>query len=194
MRALSYGEIPAEELSLSEIELSSRLGYRAGVNEEPVRRLTAELLSVCDVKYGAVLVDAEYGEGWVDFGFGKINSAALVKNLRKSARAYRFAVTLGIGVDRLIRKRSVLSPSEGFILDAIGSALAESAADVAERKIHTGKRARPRFSPGYADFSLSHQREILALFDSEKNIGITLLDSGLMIPQKSITAVVGIAE
>ena len=194
MRALSYGEIPAEELSLSEIELSSRLGYRASVNEEPVRRLTAELLSVCDVKYGAVLVDAEYGEGWVDFGFGKINSAALVKNLRKSARAYIFAVTLGIGVDRLIRKRSVLSPSEGFILDAIGSALAESAADVAERKIHTGKRARPRFSPGYADFSLSHQREILALFDSEKNIGITLLDSGLMIPQKSITAVVGIAE
>ena len=194
MRALSYGEIPAEELSLSEIELSSRLGYRAGVNEEPVRRLTAELLSVCEAKYGAVLVDAEYGEGWVDFGFGKINSAALVKNLRKSARAYIFAVTLGIGVDRLIRKRSVLSPSEGFILDAIGSALAESAADVAERKIHTGKRARPRFSPGYADFSLSHQREILALFDSEKNIGITLLDSGLMIPQKSITAVVGIAE
>ena len=194
MRALSYGAIPTEELSLSEIELSSRLGYRAGVNEEPVRRLAAELLSVCEAKYGAVLVDAEYGEGWVDFGFGKINSAALVKNLRKSARAYIFAVTLGIGVDRLIRTKSVLSPSEGFILDAIGSALAESAADVAERKIHTGKRARPRFSPGYADFSLSHQREILALFDSEKNIGITLLDSGLMIPQKSITAVVGIAE
>ena len=189
-----YGQIPSEELILYENELSARLGYRASPSEPTVSRIKDELISVCEVKYGARLFDVEYAGDAADFGFVKIPSSALIKNLRSAPRAYIFAVTLGMGVDRLIKEKALLSPSEGFIADAVASALAESACDLAEEKIRAGATVRPRFSPGYADFSLEFQRPILSALDSEKKIGIALLDSGLMIPQKSITAVLGIEK
>lgn len=51
---------------------------------------------------------------------------------------------------------------------------------------------RPRFSPGYGDLPLSAQREIFAVLDCGKRIGLMLNDSLLMSPSKSVTAFVGI--
>ena len=52
---------------------------------------------------------------------------------------------------------------------------------------------RPRFSPGYGDFPLSAQKEILDGLEAGKRIGITLTEGGLMMPSKSVTAVIGIS-
>jgi cobalamin-dependent methionine synthase I len=51
---------------------------------------------------------------------------------------------------------------------------------------------RPRFSPGYGDLSLSVQSDLLNVLDARRNIGLTLSDSLMMIPQKSVTAIVGL--
>ena len=115
-----------------------------------------------------------------------------MKNLEKSDTVYVFAVTLGLAVDRLIKKKAALSAADGFVYNAVASALAEAACDLAESEITGDVDCRPRFSPGYADFSLSHQRELLAMLDAEHRIGIALTDSLLMIPTKSITAVIGV--
>ena len=53
---------------------------------------------------------------------------------------------------------------------------------------------RPRFSPGYGDFPLEFQRNIGDLLQMAKNIGITLTDSLLMMPSKSVTAVIGCSK
>ncbi len=55
---------------------------------------------------------------------------------------------------------------------------------------HTGQR--PRFSPGYGDLTLLAQKDIFAVLDCGKRIGLTLNDSLLMSPSKSVTAFVGI--
>ena len=85
-------------------------------------------------------------------------------------------------------------PYAVFVYDAVGSALAESVCDEAEKMIKRNSKCRPRFSPGYGDFPLSVQRDVLSLVNAERLVGITLTDTNLMLPQKSITAVVGISK
>ena len=53
---------------------------------------------------------------------------------------------------------------------------------------------RPRFSCGYGDFEIKHQAEILDFLDAKKRIGVYLLDSYMMTPFKTVTAIVGIAK
>ena len=51
---------------------------------------------------------------------------------------------------------------------------------------------RPRFSPGYGDLKLEHQKDWFRLLDISRQIGIELTDSLLMVPTKSVTAIIGI--
>jgi cobalamin-dependent methionine synthase I len=101
------------------------------------------------------------------------------------------AVTLGAGVDMLLRRKSVTSPSEHFVCDAVASALAETAADMAEAFFLGSCGHRPRYSPGYGDLPLDIQRDVLSLCDAKRLLGINLNDTNLMIPTKSITAIIG---
>ena len=57
-----------------------------------------------------------------------------------------------------------------------------------------GLYLRPRFSPGYGDLSLDCQRTFLRMLNAGKEIGLTLTDSGLMVPIKSVTAIIGISS
>ena len=51
-----------------------------------------------------------------------------------------------------------------------------------------------RFSPGYGDMPLAQTREICAVLQTEKSIGLSVSQSGIMIPRKSVTAILGISS
>lgn len=107
------------------------------------------------------------------------------------------AVTAGMGVDAELRRLSLTDQVAGVIFDAAGSALVERVADAAEadvaaRGAELGLFAGPRFSPGYGDLPLSTQPVLLSTLDAQRLLGITLSDSLLMAPSKSVTAVVGL--
>ena len=57
-----------------------------------------------------------------------------------------------------------------------------------------GKKIRPRFSAGYGDFKVENQRLFFEYLESTKLLGLTLNDSYLMSPSKSVTAIVGIYD
>ena len=134
------------------------------------------------------------GEGEeLDLGFAKVNSHSLFLNLRGCDKIALLAATVGAGVDRLIVKYNKLSPSRAVVLQAMGAAAAEQWVDevngiIKEEFGHT----RPRFSCGYGDLPLSLQREIFPALSVTKHIGVTLTVGDLMIPSKSVTAIVGI--
>ena len=48
-----------------------------------------------------------------------------------------------------------------------------------------------RFSPGYGDFDIVYQKDIFAILDCPKRIGLTLNSSLMMSPSKSVTAIIG---
>lgn len=122
-------------------------------------------------------------------------SGGLRRNLRSCARAYVFAATVGVGIDRLLVRYGRTDALKCALLQAVGATYVEALCDafcdwLAER---TDGYLRPRFSPGYGDLSLETQRDIFRLLTPEKRIGVTLNASLLMSPSKSVTAIVGIS-
>lgn len=129
----------------------------------------------------------------LDLGFAKIRSQALETNLRDCDRIVLFAATVGIGIDRLIARYSRLSPSRAHMLQALGAERIESLCDVLHDEIrHLYGETRPRFSPGFGDVPLTLQKEIFQALQCARHIGITLSESLLMSPGKSVTALIGI--
>ena len=127
-------------------------------------------------------------------GFAQTNSADLAKNLDGCDGILLFAATVGIEIDRLIIKYSKFSPVKALIFQAIGAERIEKLCDQFCNDMAKEEKLKPRFSPGYGDLPLDLQKEIFAALDCGKNIGLTLNDSMLMSPIKSVTAIVGIVS
>lgn len=135
----------------------------------------------------------------VDFGFTKVESAGLKKNLTGCKEAIIFGATVGIGIDRLISKYGKVSVAKGLVMQAIGAERIESLCDVFNDEVNNmlaceGKGSKPRFSPGYEDLDISFQKEIFKILNLSKNAGIFLNDSMLMSPSKSVTGIIGIYD
>ena len=110
-----------------------------------------------------------------------------------------FALTLGAEVERLLMRAEVTNMSDAFVLDACASAAAEEAADDFERQLGREMREKGlfltnRYSPGYGDLPLSTQRPLLDLLNAQRAIGLTLTPTNLMVPRKSVTAVMGVCD
>ena len=107
-------------------------------------------------------------------------------------RAIIFAATVGLAPDRAIARYGVSSPTKALVFDAIGAERIESLCDCFCKEIGNEKKLRPRFSAGYGDLSIGVQRDIFRLLDCSKNIGLTLGESLIMTPSKSVTAIIGV--
>ena len=130
----------------------------------------------------------------------RIESRALAKNLSGCREVFLMAATLGMGPDTLIaRAQAAGSLHRAVALQAVAAAMIEAWCDAVNAELRRqaearGKALRPRFSPGYGDFSLAAQEGLFRLLGVQRNIGVTLTDSLLMLPTKSVTAVIGIAD
>lgn len=128
----------------------------------------------------------------------EIRSRSLSRNLEGCGRVYLMAATLGPGPDRLVRRAQIVHLSHTVFYQAIGAALIEEWCDEVNREIiregrERGLYARPRFSPGYGDLPLELQRDFMRILRMQKEIGVTLTDSLLMTPAKSVTALIGMS-
>ncbi len=137
-----------------------------------------------------------FSDGKIDFGFAKVESANLLKNLDGCSSAVIFAATVGLNMDRLISKYSKVSPSRSLVFQALGAERVEALCDlfngeIKEEALENGFSTCPRFSPGYGDLPLAFQRDIFKILDCERKIGVTLGENLLMSPSKSVTAIIG---
>lgn len=132
-----------------------------------------------------------------DFGVFSAESRSLARHLAGCDGAVLFAATLGAEADLQRRAAAVRSPARALLLDAMGSAAIESVCDALCRDFAAGYpdcRLRPRFSPGYGDLPLELQPTLLRVLDSARLAGISLTDSLLMLPQKSVSAILGLGR
>ncbi len=188
-----YASVAAEEVKISEHELAARLCCYCSSSPEGVRRLMGEVCACAHPAYCYVKVPVAYPRAGVVSVDGKeIVSAGLLKNLGGAREAYLLCVTLGAEVDRFLRRLSVRSGAAHFMADAIASALAEALCEYADGRIRNGETLGARFSPGYGDLPLYCQPDILKRLNAERLLGITLTDAMLMLPTKSITAIIGV--
>ena len=170
--AQAKGESPELDLIIDECigEVSDKLVYK-----------------VC---YGEF--DISVDQPNIDFGFMNITSKDLSKNLKDCKKTVVFGATVGIELDRLILRYGRISPVKALIFQAIGAERIEALADAFNNEIKEKYITVPRFSAGYGDFSVYKQTDIFNILDCGRKIGLTLNDSMMMSPTKSVTAIIGI--
>ena len=132
----------------------------------------------------------------------EIKSLDLASILKDCSKIIMFAATVGIKIDRLIEKYSSIGyASKALIFQSIGAERIESLCDVFCKYIKNqysqapyNSNIRPRFSPGYGDFSIYFQNDIFRILDCHRKIGLSLCNSMMMTPSKSVTAIIGISK
>ena len=168
-------------------------------------RAFGELNRVCRPRFTSKIFSLRHSgeaDGDLNLNFGgvlDVTSRALTVNLRDCEEAVFFAVTLGAEADRLISQYSRRDISQGALMEAAATALIEEYCDQCQQELEAqlnkeAKTLRPRFSPGYGDFDIKHQKDMVSLLDLPRQIGVTLTDGGMLAPSKSVTAVMGIAH
>lgn len=136
------------------------------------------------------------GFGGTDFCPGGQDVRALLAPCREGVL---LAATLGAGSERMLLREQARGASQALLLDAVLSAGIEAVCDGIEAQLRAECAAQglfltDRFSPGYGDMPLGQTREILDVLDAQKRIGLTVTATGLMMPRKSVTAVMGVSE
>ena len=128
----------------------------------------------------------------------KNGADALLSKLAGCEYALVFAATVGMEMDRLIKRTQNRSQATALLMQAIGTERVESLCDLFEGEVRDaatrcGVTACPRFSPGYGKLPLEMQKDVFSLLSPSLNIGVSLCDSLLMTPSKSVTAIIGLS-
>lgn len=183
VRYLGYGKHAVDDYTLALVESSfEELEEAAG------RRIIYRIFDL-DIQEN----------GCIQIGQMNIDSRNLKKNMNGCEKAIVLGATLGARVDMLMRRHSLTDMARVVTLQACATTLLEEYLDEWQRKMdeemeEEGLYLRPRFSPGYGDFSIGHQEEILRMLDAAKTIGLTMTAGGMLTPVKSVTAVIGLSR
>ncbi|MGO2314930.1 MAG: methionine synthase [Pseudolactococcus laudensis] len=126
-----------------------------------------------------------------------LQSKQLYSHLKHAKQVVLLAATLGIEVERQVRLYELSEMTKAFVLDAACVDYIEKICDLAEVDIDsqfTDSVLNRRFSPGYGDLSLEVQPQFLKTLGADRQLGLTLTENYLMIPRKSVTAILGLFE
>jgi len=123
-----------------------------------------------------------------------------IKNLlAHSKKCVVMAATLGTTVDSRISYYSRFNITKGLIMDACATTAIEYLCDelqnvVMQNALKDGLHITTRYSPGYGNFSINNQLEILNVLDAYKKIGLSVTENSIMLPRKSVTALIGLSK
>ena len=136
-------------------------------------------------------------DGELDLGFARTASRDLRNHLEGCTEILLFACTAGAEIDRRIARAGIGSAAKGLLMHAIGAQQVEGGCDRLcgyLARLFPDRQLTDRYSPGYGDLPLAMQREVMEALDCGRTIGITLTESLLMTPSKSVTAIIGMKE
>lgn len=199
-------DFPVIPLQLPERAILKRMGYNVHLSRMSSRQeaLIAagmqEAFALCRPRGRYAVYEISGNDGsCVRFAGACMESAALCNLLRDCNRVALMAATVGSApgeeAARLLREGR---GSDGVIYDAVASETTDAALDWLQNHLarglpRTGGRlCGSRFSPGYGDLGLAAQGEIFRLLRLEE-LGLALTDSYMLLPEKSVTALAGIA-
>lgn len=183
-----------DDLGITSADIYGQMGYHDALPDEATQAETnmimAQVRTILQPEF-CFFVTRELP----DFDLGKI-----IMNQLRGAEGYAlFIATCGEAFERFLQQMK----AEGdmvrvFIADAMGSVIAEKCADEMEKNLQLsidklGWKHTNRFSPGYCGWHVSQQQLLFPLFNGQ-TCGVTLTDSSLMLPIKSVSGIIGVGE
>ncbi len=185
-------------------EVARYLGYKnANLSTETledIKKCESELYKHASYRTHHIVCDLEKSEEISVLGTTlKLTGNAVKSLLSDCDKCILMIATIGSGTDRLISKLQITNIADALITDFCASSLVENLADNFEAKLKSeilkeGEFFTDRFSPGYGDLPLEIQKTFCEVLDSQRKVGVAVTTSGMMIPKKTITAVIGIAN
>lgn len=189
---------------VNEQEIWRYSGYRESADtvENTLKNLLKEVREELKTSFSFKVCYRRVGIAWKD-GMPMLPFASESKELAKCLEGCRevvlFAATIGLGLDRYLARQQRISPTKALLAQAYGAERIEALCDVfcgemEEVAKKDGLSCTMRFSPGYGDLPLTAQKDFFRLLDCNRQIGVSLNDSLLMTPSKSVTAILGLRE
>ena len=195
------------DLGLSAEKIIKLIGYTTEDVPDTVTDLVVETLKVSldlpSVKaeyhyFDSLVIDKESASIMLSsilFQTRKI----ILSQLKGSTAAVLFLATAGPELGELSKKQMASGKLlEGYITDVVGSEVVEAAIDLMHKELGSaaseeGYNITNRFSPGYCGWDVAEQHKLFDLIP-ENYCGITLTDSALMSPVKSVSGLIGIGR
>lgn len=184
-------------------EINRYLGYQHIIPDENVNSIIEEcVLEVTKISvplHVYVRFPLKISGDLIQIEDLEFKSSNLSRNLNGCSEVILFAATLGLDVDRMLARYSKINVSKALIFQSTAAAAIETYCNLCNEEIKKevageGLFLRPRFSPGYGDVPLSIQKDFLKLINATRTTGIVLTDGDLMIPEKSVTAFMGVSK
>lgn len=129
----------------------------------------------------------------------ELESKDVFKLLEGCSECALIATTLGVDVEREIRRNTYSDLTKGIIIDSCATTAIEEVCDSIENNIKEdllkkGKYITSRYSPGYGDLPIEANTLLINLLGAQNKIGLTITENNIMIPRKSVIAIIGISE
>ncbi len=194
------------EIQIDHINKSEALRYMGyGINKpdentmNSINEVEKELLKVIVPQYTFRVFDIDVSINGVAVPGTSLvlTGKDITQHLKNCTKAALLAATVSQGADRLIRTYAAYDMAKSVIADCLSSAAVEQLCnkiDVIIKENSGMKYQTWRFSPGYGDLPLEIQRDFLNILDAPKRIGLSVLDNYMMVPTKSVTAVIGLSD
>lgn len=174
-----------------------------GKADPETERLVDECIKECEEnanpRYFYKIYKLSFNQTGVSADGFELPGQDIKKHLSDCRRAALMAATLGIEIDKLINFYSVKDIGRSLILDACATAMIEAVCDECQEKIrveagNSGLNITERFSPGYGDLPIGIQPEFTRVLDTARKIGLHCSQNNILIPRKSVTAIIGLYE
>lgn len=178
-------------------EVYRYLGYPPGIAPDPltcsrIGQAKSRIISTAQPRSTTRILHREQ----VEF---LLRGQDIRQHMEGSENCLLMAVTLGSPTDHLLRTASISDMEEALLLDAAASVYVDAAAQQVEDQVRAEQRKKEhhvtlRFSPGYGDFPIEVQGEMLQFLDAGRKIGLFVTSTHILTPRKSITAICGISS
>ena len=194
-----------KNLFIDKREVLRYLGYRDQILDSRIDNLIDECIGeigfLVRPRYIYKLFDIYRKDGkiYLQRCILNLEGKDIATHLERAKACILMAVTLGNVVDTKIRYYEKIDMTKAWILDACATAAVEEIADnlcneIEKNISYQDKKLTCRYSPGYGDFPLELQRDFISALRADRAIGLNVSSHSILIPKKSITAIVGVID
>jgi hypothetical protein len=194
-----------EELNIVSEDLTELLGFEDGIVPEPfpeiIEQAIADASQYCAIKGGYKVfnpINIDLQNETISIENQIFSPTKIVTTqLKDATSAALFICTAGDGISKHANKIILEGdPMLGYIFDVIGSVCVEKAIDKIQENLAKEQRLNnfnisDRYSPGYCEWNVSEQQFLFQLMP-DNFCGVSLSDSSLMNPIKSVSGIIGI--
>ncbi|WP_058986291.1 vitamin B12 dependent-methionine synthase activation domain-containing protein [Hugonella massiliensis] len=181
------------------------LGYAGQPISDELSGRMEDLFAACERTCNPAFVYRVFPLAPVDGGLALEGSGVVLpgtdiaRHLKGARSVAAMAATAGLASERELRRLSATNGLDAMVYGAGASSIAEAASDACNAAIVAEARSAGfytswRYSPGYGDLPLDVQPSIVRALDATKRIGVTVTPTNLLVPAKSVTALVGLFD